>query len=1255
MKPFIEWSIRTKLMLLILGVALTVVIPISGARLAWDYQQSKDLMSQELTTLANLLAHRTDAALIFHDESLANENLASLNSLPNIKLACIYDGNDALFAEHKKLVKGCAQFSTGFKNKNWFADDSFHIVAPVGQGNIELGKIYLVSDLSMINQRLRQQFTFSGFALLVVVLIAGLITGWIRQLIAGPIETTLEKYRSLFDYANDVILLTDAESGQILDINPAATQLYGYSRDKLLSMSINSLTHPATLINESQSPEPPMLDNEAVYERIHYSKDGTQIPVEVSSRQVMLDNRSAILSIVRNLSERKKVENALAESEIRFRALIEQSPIGTQILTTDGYTRMVNPAWEEFWGIKAEALRDYNILKDKKLEAKGILPYIKQGFAGIATDIPPVLYNPAEMNNDIDSQLSQNRWVRGFIYPIKDNKGNVSEVILTQEDVTDKKFTEEAIKNIAAGVSAEIGEVFFEQLVLYLGKLFNTKYAFIGLIDENDSSLVNTLALGIDGEIAPNLSYQLVSSPCENVINDSDTCSHITGVQQEFPKDNLLKEMEAESYIGTPLFDINGQPLGLIVLIDDKPLGKVEWIKEILQIFAARASAELIRMRAEKDLYIKDRAMEVAIEGIILTDASDDFKIIYANRSMENITGYSRTELLGKNLSLLQGEKTDRESAARLQDSLRNRQPCKVSITNYRKDKKAFFNEITLTPVKNERGEATHFIATCVDTTDRRQTEDALRRSQKMEAVGQLAGGIAHDFNNQLGIIIGYLDFLRDRVAGEEKPAKWVETASLATNRCIDLTRQLLIFSRRKPNETVLTNINDELVKMDTLISRSITPAISVKTFTADNLWPVSIDPGEFQDVILNLVINARDAMPDGGSLLIETSNKPVDELFRKQNPNLNEDEDYIQIMVSDTGMGMAKETIDRVFEPFFTTKPEGKGTGLGLSMVYGFANRYGGDIKVYSEPGEGTTFRIYLPRSKEDKDLVIKKAASYGDLPTGTETILVVDDEEDLLALAEEYLRSLGYSTYSANNGESALKLLKEHPDIDMLFSDVVMPGGMNGFELATNSVAFKPDIKVLLTSGFTAKTIAENIQKSYLDDLLHKPYRKNDLAISIRSKLDKDHESPNIVKELKSTDKVRNSDLENHTVFVIDDNKDVRDLYKLNIDKLGCKTIEASDGDNAIKVLEEYINNGEQIDVFIIDFEIPGSMDGKTVADKIRSIYPEAKVIISSGDSDRLEMTQYEDYGFNAALEKNFDRDTIEKVLKKVLRIAS
>lgn len=413
-----------------------------------------------------------------------------------------------------------------------------------------------------------------------------------------------------------------------------------------------------------------------------------------------------------------------------------------------------------------------------------------------------------------------------------------------------------------------------------------------------------------------------------------------------------------------------------------------------------------------------------------------------------------------------------------------------------------YINELCETSF-DEQGKPLRSLGTVQDITERKQAELALRRSQKMDAIGQLSGGIAHDFNNILGIIIGNLSFLRRLVAGDEKSLMRVNNAHKAALRAADLTKQLLGFSRKQAEKMLPTNINQVIQHMDSLISRSITPLVEVEHHLANDLWLTETDSSDFEDALLNMILNARDAMPEGGRLTIETSNKVLDAAYAKRNPTVMPGE-YVELAINDTGSGISKDDLDRIFEPFFTTKPQGKGTGLGMSMVFGFTRRSKGHVKVYSEPGIGTTIRCYLPRSHSvDKAERLTDAKEHP-LPGGRETILVVDDEEDLLELAQQYLGELGYAIVTASSSQQALDILAEKPSINMLFSDVVMPGGMNGYELAEQVTTIYPGLRVLLTSGYSSRSLYRNGQARFKANLLTKPYNQDEMARRVRFVLD-------------------------------------------------------------------------------------------------------------------------------------------------------
>ncbi|MCP4995174.1 MAG: bacteriohemerythrin [Gammaproteobacteria bacterium] len=474
------------------------------------------------------------------------------------------------------------------------------------------------------------------------------------------------------------------------------------------------------------------------------------------------------------------------------------------------------------------------------------------------------------------------------------------------------------------------------------------------------------------------------------------------------------------------------------------------------------------------------------------------------NRGAEIAFGYSAQEVVGQSLTVLMPERYREAHSRGFLRAVEQRGLSYSGVTHelsgLRKNGEEFPLELTLGCW--EMGGVLSFSAIVLDITDRKQTEQTLRRVQKMDAIGQLTGGIAHDFNNILGIIIGNISLLKTQLAGDSTLLKRVDAIEKSANRAVNLTKQLLGFSRKQATQASLTDISRVIEEMDSLISRSLTPDVEVRQQFAKDLWLTKIDPGDFQDALLNLIINARDAMHGRGKLLLKTCNCTLDADCCEQKPDMKPGE-YVQLTVSDNGDGISSEQREHIFEPFFTTKPAGKGTGLGLAMVYGFVKRSKGNVEVDSESGGGTAFQIYLPRAEGVENPVEVSTEQKRTLPRGSESILVVDDEFGLLELAQESLQALGYRVITASNGQQALDQLAEDSGIDLLFIDVVMPGGINGYELAEQTVLKYPQVKVLLTSGYTDTSLEGSDKIPSHDHLLKKPYTQSELVQKVRDLL--------------------------------------------------------------------------------------------------------------------------------------------------------
>ena len=384
------------------------------------------------------------------------------------------------------------------------------------------------------------------------------------------------------------------------------------------------------------------------------------------------------------------------------------------------------------------------------------------------------------------------------------------------------------------------------------------------------------------------------------------------------------------------------------------------------------------------------------------------------------------------------------------------------------------------------------------DVTERRKLERQLSQSQKMEAVGQLTGGIAHDFNNMLTVITGTIEILVDGVADRPRLAEIAKLIDEAAERGANLTRQLLAFARRQPLQPQKTDINALMVDAAGLLRPTLGEQVEIESMLDDAAWPAQVDRNQLVTAVINLAINARDAMPGGGKLTLETGNANLDAAYAAANPEVRPGP-YVMVAISDTGSGIPEAIRDKVFEPFFTTKEVGKGTGLGLSMVYGFVKQSGGHIKIYSEEGQGTTIKLYLPRATEQAE----SAADAAEAPpeeAGREAILVVEDDRLVRDYVVTQLRSLGYEVTAAPAAAEALAMIDAGVEPDLLFTDVIMPGGMNGRQLADAARRRYPALKVLFTSGYTESAIVHHGRLDPGVHLLAKPYRKGDLARMIR-----------------------------------------------------------------------------------------------------------------------------------------------------------
>ncbi len=522
------------------------------------------------------------------------------------------------------------------------------------------------------------------------------------------------------------------------------------------------------------------------------------------------------------------------------------------------------------------------------------------------------------------------------------------------------------------------------------------------------------------------------------------------------------------------------------------------------------------------------------------------------------------------------------------------------------------------------------------EVNERQQIEAQLFQAQKMEAIGKLTGGVAHDFNNLLQVVRGNLDLLTKDVAGNERAERRVQNAIAGVSRGSKLAAQLLAFGRRQPLEPAPINLGRLVRDMDDMLRRSLGEGVEIETVVDAGLWNCMADPTQVENVILNIAINARDAMAGRGKLTMEAGNAALGDDYVAHHPGLAAGQ-YVMLAFTDTGCGMSPEVLEQAFEPFFSTKPEGQGSGLGLSMVYGFARQSGGHARLYSEVGQGTTVRIYLPRTRlaETQSTALRDEALVG----GEETILVVEDDKEVRATAVEMLSDLGYKVLKANDADSAIAIVESGVRIDLLFTDVVMPGKMRSPELARRTRAQLPGAGVLFTSGYTQNAIVHAGRLDEGVELLSKPYSRDQLARKVRHVLDnRSNVDAGGPVQSSGEDAFRSKSVR---VLLVEDEALIRISTLDMLEDLGCRASEAASVAEANACLAE-----AGYDVLLTDITLPDGSGLELALNAVRSA-PDLRVIVASGRDVSSEEAAA---GFTR-LNKPYDQDKLRRALEHSL----
>lgn len=573
-------------------------------------------------------------------------------------------------------------------------------------------------------------------------------------------------------------------------------------------------------------------------------------------------------------------------------------------------------------------------------------------------------------------------------------------------------------------------------------------------------------------------------------------------------------------YAGAPLITSGGDAVGMLCVMDQTPreldaaqLDALQALsRQVIAQFELRRSLAEVREtlarleRTEGSLRLLASAVEQCEEAIVITEADLDFpgpRMVFVNPAYTAMSGYSAPEVLGSSPRILHGPRTDRAVLRRLREDLATGGTFEGETINYRKNGEEFLTEWRIAPVRDPAGETTHFVAVQRDITRRKRLEARFAEAQRLETVGKLAGGVAHEFNSIMTAIIGRSELLLGELPPEDRLRKDVAAIAEAADRAAALTRQLLAYGRKQILRPEIIDLNAVVAGMDGALRYLMGPEVSLRLAPAAGLSKVRADAQQIEQVVLNLAMNAADAMPGGGSFVIESGNVELDEEHAARLPEAKAGA-YAVLTLTDSGAGMSHEVKARIFEPFFTTKGIGQGTGLGLSTCYGIVRQSGGHIGVYSEPGRGAMFKVYLPKADAETRAPARRLQAL-DLAQGGETILLVEDHSAMRDMAAALLRRLGYSVFAAANGLEALSLLEKpgRGAIDLLFTDIMMPQ-MNGQELSERIRVLRPATRILFTSTYTDQSMVHLGGVELGSSLLKKPYTPSDLARKIREVLD-------------------------------------------------------------------------------------------------------------------------------------------------------
>ncbi len=894
---------------------------------------------------------------------------------------------------------------------------------------------------------------------LTLVAATGLLLGSLtaeRRRSLSHLRDSEKRYRLLFESNPQVMWVHDQESKHVLAVNETAVSRLGYSRGVFLQKTL-----PELFFNPA--------DGRGRLQGLRRLKmaSGEKLSVELSEKPIVFDGHEARLVMAEDVSERLRTASELRKSEQRLSLHIRQTAIG--VIEWDQDFKIVE------WNTAAENIFGYS--KDDAMGKSAFELIVPEDSRPDVTSVWQRLVEFKQTVRSInDNTTKEGRRIRceWFNTPLIGEDNHVIGVASLVQDITERELSQNALRESEARFRSIVDS---SPMGIHLFEL------------QDDESLI-----------------LIGANPASESLFHTET-SKVLGkpIEEAFPSfsGTQIPHMYRETAIKGKAWWTDQ-----VAYEDDRIVGayEVNAFQSVPGKMVAMYLDVTERRRTEEALRLRDKAMDAITQGIIITEnRTHSTPISYANPAFMSMTGYEFAELKEQSWRIFISDNNDPAEVAEIDRALERLTSCSVEIRCKSKDDVSFLCSISISPILDHEGMYTHFVWVITDVTALKRLEAQFRQSQKMEAIGRLAGGVAHDFNNLLTAIIGYNDLMLADLEEKDPRVENAREIRKAAERAAALTGQLLAFSRQQPMMPRQMNLNQTILGMHKMLGRLIGEDIRIDTHLDDNVGDVKAESSQIEQVIMNLAINARDAMPVGGTLAIRTSTAHITPRESAYHDDLPPG-DYVRLIISDTGTGMDEEVREHLFEPFFTTKEKGKGTGLGLATCYGIINQSGGKIRVYSAPNRGTTFEILLPRIATTEPAEQEAPISLK-MRGGNETLLVVEDDTAVRPLTISVLRSLGYTVIEAEHGGQAKQRIEEHQgaSIDLLLTDVVMPV-MGGKELADWMRRTHPGTKILFTSGYLENALSREDLGFNDSNFLQKPFTPVGLAHKVRALLDSD-----------------------------------------------------------------------------------------------------------------------------------------------------